>query len=64
MVLIERMNVQLRIDESELGRYLAEGFKEVKIPNKEIKEVEPIQEQLKEVEPIQEQLKEDKKKLK
>lgn len=48
MVIVERMNVQLRIDESELGRYLAEGFKEVKIPNKEIKEVEPIQEQQKE----------------
>ena len=54
MVLIERMNVQLRIDESELGRYLAEGFKEVKIPNKEMKNVEPEMEQPKE----------DKKKLK
>lgn len=45
MLIVEKMNVQLRIDESELGRYLAEGFKEVKIPNKEIKEVEPVKEQ-------------------
>lgn len=30
MVLVERMNVQLRIKEEELGKYLQEGFKEVK----------------------------------
>lgn len=60
MVLIERMNVQLRIDESELGRYLAEGFKEVKIPNKEIKEVEPVEEQQEE----KQEEKIDKKRLK
>lgn len=30
MILIEKMNVQLRVDEKDLSRYLQDGYKEVK----------------------------------
>lgn len=34
-MLVERMNVQLKIEPNELGYYLSQGFKEVKQEKKE-----------------------------